>query len=109
MSEPVPCALCGRPFEPRQLTKHHCLPREKGGTQEHVEWICSQCHGMIHATYTQRNPRGAVSHPWAIAQGAGIGELPALGAQAAAHAAEAQPAAPQADLIWSKNHVPARR
>jgi hypothetical protein len=28
------------------------LPRQKGGTVEHVEMICSQCHGMIHATYT---------------------------------------------------------
>jgi hypothetical protein len=50
--EPTPCALCGRPFPRGQLTKHHCLPREKGGTPEHVELICGQCHGMIHATYT---------------------------------------------------------
>ena len=50
--EPVPCALCGRPFPSRQLTKHHCLPREKCGTHEHVEMICGQCHGMVHATYT---------------------------------------------------------
>jgi len=50
----MPCALCGRPFEPGRLTKHHCLPRQKGGTQEHVEYICSQCHGMVHATYTNQ-------------------------------------------------------
>jgi hypothetical protein len=54
MSTPVPCALCGRPFERRQLTKHHCLPRQKGGTKDHVELICSQCHGMVHATYTNQ-------------------------------------------------------
>ena len=47
-----PCALCGRPFHPTQLTKHHCLPRARGGTQEHVELLCRQCHGMVHATYT---------------------------------------------------------
>jgi 5-methylcytosine-specific restriction protein A len=46
------CALCGREFQRRQLTKHHCLPRQKGGAPEDVELICSQCHGMIHATYT---------------------------------------------------------
>jgi hypothetical protein len=34
------------------LTKHHCLPRQKGGTSEDVALICSQCHGMVHATYT---------------------------------------------------------
>jgi hypothetical protein len=52
MSDLMPCALWGRPFERNQLTKHHCLPRQKGGTREHVELICRQCHGMIHATYT---------------------------------------------------------
>jgi 5-methylcytosine-specific restriction protein A len=54
VTAPLPCALCARLFELRSLTKHHCLPREKGGTTEHVELICSQCHGMVHATYTNR-------------------------------------------------------
>jgi hypothetical protein len=53
-AEKQPCVLCGRPFERRQLTKHHCLPRERGGTPEHVELLCRQCHGMVHATYTNR-------------------------------------------------------
>ncbi|HXG12567.1 MAG TPA: HNH endonuclease [Gemmataceae bacterium] len=52
MTETIPCALCGRPFAPRQLTRHHCLPRQEGGTSDHVELICAQCHGMVHATYT---------------------------------------------------------
>ena len=47
-----PCCLCGRAFTHAQLTKHHCLPKEKGGTQEDVEMLCPQCHGMVHATYT---------------------------------------------------------
>jgi hypothetical protein len=47
-----PCGLCGRLFELPQLTRHHCLPRQKGGTSKDVELICSQCHGMVHATYT---------------------------------------------------------
>lgn len=51
---PIPCCLCGRPFPRRQLTKHHCLPRSRGGTQEDVELLCPQCHGMVHATYTNR-------------------------------------------------------
>src|SRR5438067_1312265 len=49
-----PCGLCGRGFERPGLTKHHCLPKEKGGTQEDVELLCSQCHSMVHATYTNR-------------------------------------------------------
>jgi 5-methylcytosine-specific restriction enzyme A len=50
----IPCGLCGRPFLRGGLTKHHCLPKEKGGTQEDVELVCSQCHSMIHATFTNR-------------------------------------------------------
>jgi 5-methylcytosine-specific restriction protein A len=52
MNPEAPCAFCGRPFSPKQLTKHHCLPRQKGGDKEDVSLICSQCHGMVHATYT---------------------------------------------------------
>jgi hypothetical protein len=50
----IPCGLCERAFERRGLTKHHCLPRQKGGTSEDVELLCSQCHSMVHATYTNR-------------------------------------------------------
>jgi hypothetical protein len=52
MDEPVPCSLCGRAFGRSGLTKHHCLPREEGGTHDDVELLCRQCHGMVHATYT---------------------------------------------------------
>ncbi len=51
---PMPCSLCERPFSRRQLTKHHCLPKSRGGTQDDVEMLCPQCHGMVHATYTNR-------------------------------------------------------
>src|SRR5207245_1035152 len=48
----VPCSLCGRPFDRRQLTRHHCLPREHGGTVTDIELLCPPCHGMVHPTYT---------------------------------------------------------
>jgi hypothetical protein len=51
-NDPIPCSLCGRGFTRAALTKHHCRPREKGGTVEDVELLCPQCHGMVHATYT---------------------------------------------------------
>jgi hypothetical protein len=47
----IPCGLCGRAFPRRGLTKHHCLPKEKGGTHEDVELLCGQCHSMVHCTY----------------------------------------------------------
>jgi hypothetical protein len=50
----IPCGLCGRAFLRSGLTKHHCLPRARGGTQEDVELLCSQCHSMVHATYSNR-------------------------------------------------------
>src|SRR5258705_13229996 len=53
------CGLCQRLFERRHLTKHHCRPRSRGGTQDDVALICSQCHGMVHATYTNATLAGA--------------------------------------------------
>ena len=46
------CRLCDRPFPPDRLTRHHCKPKSKGGTNDDVERVCSQCHGMVHATFT---------------------------------------------------------
>jgi hypothetical protein len=43
------------------LTEHHCLPREKGGHSDHVALLCVQCHGMVHATFT--NQTLAVMYP----------------------------------------------
>jgi len=50
--DPVPCGLCGRPFTRATLTRHHCLPKSRGGTTDDVELLCGQCHGMVHATFT---------------------------------------------------------
>jgi 5-methylcytosine-specific restriction enzyme A len=52
MLESIPCGLCGRSFERGRLTRHHCLPRSRGGTSDDVELLCPQCHSMVHATYT---------------------------------------------------------
>jgi hypothetical protein len=48
----IECGLCNRPFEQRDLTEHHCKPKEHGGTRADIAWLCRQCHGMVHATYT---------------------------------------------------------
>jgi hypothetical protein len=61
MSDQLYCRLCERPFDRPQLTKHHCLPRQKGGDTDDVELLCSQCHSMVHATYT--NATLAVLYP----------------------------------------------
>lgn len=46
------CCLCERSFARQQLTKHHYLPRAEGGDADDIGLLCRQCHGMVHATFT---------------------------------------------------------
>lgn len=46
------CELCQR--KDVTLTKHHLLPREEGGKEEHISYICEACHKHIHALYTNK-------------------------------------------------------
>lgn len=46
------CVLCHR--DNIVLTKHHLLPREEGGKEEHISYICEACHKHIHALYTNK-------------------------------------------------------
>jgi 5-methylcytosine-specific restriction endonuclease McrA len=50
----IPCAFCGQPFLERELTRHHCKPRSRGGSHHDIALLCRQCHGMVHATYTNQ-------------------------------------------------------
>jgi hypothetical protein len=50
----IECRLCNRPFPRRQLTEHHCRPKQKGGSRDDIELLCAQCHGMVHATFTNQ-------------------------------------------------------
>jgi 5-methylcytosine-specific restriction enzyme A len=81
------CTLCDRPFARRGLTKHHCLPRAKGGTKADVELLCPQCHGMVHMTFT--NATLAALYPTA----AKLREAPEL----------------EKYLRWVKKQPPSRR
>ncbi len=46
------CELCHR--TDIELTRHHLLPREEGGKEEHIAYICEACHKHIHALYTNK-------------------------------------------------------
>ena len=59
MRETMPCGLCERAFVRASLTRHHCMPKEKGGTSEDVELLCPQCHSMVHATFTNETLEAA--------------------------------------------------
>ena len=49
---PLRCALCGHTYARSELTKHHLVPKSRGGRE--TELICRPCHGQIHAVYTEK-------------------------------------------------------
>src|SRR3982751_294959 len=48
--EPKRCALCQR--EVLQVTRHHLIPRSKGGTE--VVDLCVPCHKTLHSFFSNR-------------------------------------------------------
>lgn len=45
------CQLCGRIVPSRLITRHHTLPKQKGGRAEHRVPMCKPCHKQVHATF----------------------------------------------------------
>ncbi len=46
------CELCER--DEIFLTKHHLTPREEGGKDLDLAFICEDCHKQIHGFYTNK-------------------------------------------------------
>ena len=44
------CELCGR--EAERTSKHHLLPKQKGGRHTATVDLCQPCHSTIHRTFT---------------------------------------------------------
>ena len=40
------CELCGR--EVKTLTRHHLVPKQRGGTKGEVAMFCKSCAEMVH-------------------------------------------------------------
>ncbi|MEM9701473.1 MAG: HNH endonuclease [Planctomycetota bacterium] len=49
---PPCCALCDHEFERRQLTKHHLVPKSRGGRETVL--LCKPCHSTVHKTFTEK-------------------------------------------------------
>ena len=49
---PPTCEICRHPYDRRELTRHHLVPRCKGGTETVL--TCPPCHKTIHATFTEK-------------------------------------------------------
>jgi len=48
----VVCELCGRDVP--ELTVHHLVPRERGGTGGGTAELCRACHRQVHALFDNR-------------------------------------------------------
>jgi hypothetical protein len=47
------CPLCDRPIPPRLESRHHLVPRLKGGSKGPCIVVHSGCHSKIHAELTE--------------------------------------------------------
>lgn len=50
--ERVQCPLCERQILVGNMSKHHFLPKSRGGTT--TDHICMTCHGQIHILFTNK-------------------------------------------------------
>lgn len=53
MEDKYVCELCRREGVPK-VTEHHLVPREEGGKDGSVAWLCENCHKQIHALYDNK-------------------------------------------------------
>ena len=54
MSEPEFCPLCERPIPPQApSSRHHLIPKLKGGTHKGTGHLHQICHSAIHARYSE--------------------------------------------------------
>lgn len=51
---PAPCPLCGRPIPPgARQSRHHLVPKLKGGARGETVRLHQVCHAAIHARYAE--------------------------------------------------------
>ncbi|MEM9283382.1 MAG: HNH endonuclease [Verrucomicrobiota bacterium] len=56
MSDPVSwniCPLCGRPIPPELESRHHLIPKLKGGKHGPVAVLHTICHSKIHSLFSE--------------------------------------------------------
>lgn len=52
--QPPICPLCGRPIPPEaKSSRHHLVPRLKGGTHKGTVRLHQICHSAIHARFSE--------------------------------------------------------
>lgn len=64
---PQPCILCGRNIPPQaRSSRHHLVPRLKGGTHLGTVRLHQICHSAIHARYTEAEIARRLADPAAL-------------------------------------------
>ena len=51
------CANCRRDDTSVTLTKHHLIPRVKGGRKEATTKLCEDCHRFLNSQFTENEQR----------------------------------------------------
>ena len=51
-SEDHVCPLCLHGYDRREVTKHHLVPKSRGGRETVL--LCRACHRQLHATFTEK-------------------------------------------------------
>ena len=49
---PPTCGLCRHQYDRSKLTKHHLVPKSRGGRETTL--LCRPCHNTVHATFTEK-------------------------------------------------------
>ncbi|MCW8088072.1 HNH endonuclease [Sabulicella glaciei] len=67
MDESPTCPICLRPIPPgARASRHHLIPRLKGGTNKGTVLVHHICHQAIHARFTEAELARRLAEPEAI-------------------------------------------
>lgn len=51
------CAICSRPLGKENISKHHLIPKSRGGKDSELIEIHNICHQKIHSVFTLKELR----------------------------------------------------
>ncbi len=51
----IHCSLCGRQIPRRLITRHHLLPKSRGGTNQDTVPMCRPCHKQLHVLFDNQS------------------------------------------------------
>lgn len=52
--EAIKCPLCGRELGTKKISKHHLIPKSKGGKYTDTVMLHNICHQKIHSLFSEK-------------------------------------------------------